>query len=177
VARDLGHTFKFRGMDGQEYSLLPWPIPSVWLGTSVENQECADQRIPHLLKVPAAVRFLSCEPLLGPVNPTRLWLPDRSGWWNALDGRLTVKATTDAGQEFWAETEKSITGRINWVIVGGESGPGARPFELDWARSIQDQCDAAGVPLFVKQDSGRRPSQQGRIPLELWNRKEFPRGD
>jgi protein gp37 len=127
------------------------PRPNLWLGTSVENQAAADARIPHLLRVPAAVRFLSCEPLLSEVNLTRCWLPDKSGWWNALDGRLTCKAKMDNGQEFWCETEKPLCSGIDWVIVGGESGPGARPCNVAWIRSIVEQCKAAGVPVFVKQ--------------------------
>lgn len=95
-----------------------WPWRNIWLGTSVENQETADKRIPYLLQTPAAVRFLSCEPLLGPVNIEK-WLADCSP--------------------------------IHWVIVGGESGPGARPMHPDWVRSLRDQCQAAGVPFFYKQ--------------------------
>lgn len=170
----------------REYLSWRWgggriPARNVWCGASVEDQQRADERIPELLKTPAAVRFLSVEPLIGPVDLARLCLPDRSGWWNALDGRLTVKATSDAGQEFWAETEKPITGRIGWVIVGGESGPGARPFQLDWARAIQAQCDAAGVPWFFKQaGSNARDWTRGDppnheppelVPLRLRDRK------
>ena len=125
--------------------------PNLWLGVSVENQQAADERIPHLLRVPAAVRFLSCEPLLGPVDLTKLWLPDRSGYWNCLTGKLTARVKLDAGGELWAETEDAITGRIGWVIVGGESGPGARPMHPNWVRSLRDQCQAAGVPFFFKQ--------------------------
>jgi protein gp37 len=88
--------------------------PNIWLGTSVENQAMADQRIPDLLKIPAAVRFLSMEPLIEDLGPI------------------------------------DLTG-IDWVIVGGESGPKARPMHPDWARSIRDQCVAAGVPFFFKQ--------------------------
>jgi len=96
-----------------------WPLPNVWVGTSVEDQDAADERIPHLLRTPAAVRFLSCEPLLGPVD-LRAFLRDKSGL-------------------------------IHWVIVGGESGPGARPCDISWIRSVVEQCRAAGVPVFVKQ--------------------------
>lgn len=96
---------------------------NVWLGTTAENQAEADRRIPHLLAVPAARHFLSCEPLLGPVNITR-WL---------TDGR-----------------DQAIP-ELDWVIAGGESGPGARPMHPDWARSLRDQCQAAGVPFFFKQ--------------------------
>jgi protein gp37 len=91
-------------------------LPNVWLGTSVENQRYADLRIPHLLRTPAAVRFLSIEPLLGPV--------DLSAWMDNL---------------------------IDWVIIGGESGHGARPMEFDWAATIVEQCTKAGVAVFVKQ--------------------------
>lgn len=93
---------------------------NVWLGISVVNQEEADRDIPKLLAVPARVRFLSCEPLLGP-----LWLTPH--------------------------LEAGVPTRPNWVIVGGESGPGARPFNTTWARSIVEQCRAAGVACFVKQ--------------------------
>ena len=98
-----------------------WPA-NVWIGTSVENQEYAEKRIPELLKVPAAVRFLSCEPLLGQVD------------------------LTAAGAIYNGEYPG-----VNWVIVGGESGRDARPMHPDWARSLRDQCQAAGVPFFFKQ--------------------------
>lgn len=102
-----------------------WPLPNVWLGTSVEDQATADARIPELLQVPASVRFLSCEPLLGPLNlETYLW----HRWPEDMD-----------------------RGEIDWCIAGGESGPKARPMHPDWARSLRDQCVAAGVPYFFKQ--------------------------
>lgn len=100
---------------------------NVWLGTSVENQAAADERIPELLKIPARVRFLSMEPLLGPV--------DLNQWLLSEHGRRAIGAMPG----------------IHWVIVGGESGPHARPMHPDWARSIRDQCQAAGVPFFFKQ--------------------------
>lgn len=137
------------------------PFPNVWLGTTVENQEQADRRIPHLLRVPVAVRFLSVEPLLGPVDLRHIVLPDSDGTLDALSGD-------------WGRTLKIVGGpRIDWVIVGGESGPGARPCDVAWIRSVVMQCREAGVPCFVKQDSGRLPGQQGRIPADLWI-KEFP---
>jgi protein gp37 len=91
---------------------------NIWIGTTVEDQQRADERIPLLLQIPAKVRFLSCEPLLGPVDVL-------SGW--------------------------AIRGKVDWVICGGESGHGARPMHPDWARSLRDQCAAAGVPFFFKQ--------------------------
>lgn len=106
--------------------VLEWsglPMPNVWLGVSVENQATADERIPLLLRTPAAVRFLSCEPLLGAINFRRV--PEFN--------RIGLDLTN------W------------WVIAGGESGPGARPMHPDWARSLRDQCANARVPFFFKQ--------------------------
>lgn len=116
-----------------------WP-PNVWLGASVENQAAADERIPHLFATPAAVRFLSCEPLLGAVDLRRL---PAAGTYerDALRGHYKGTVTRDFVP----------TDRIDWVIVGGESGPGARPMHLEWARSLVGQCKAAGVACFVKQ--------------------------
>lgn len=98
-----------------------WPLPNVWLGTSVEDQKRADERIPMLLKCPATKRFLSCEPLLGALD-----------LWKHFMGFVDAPC-------------------IDWVIAGGESGPGARPMHPDWARGIRDQCVEAGVPFFFKQ--------------------------
>lgn len=120
----------------------PWPA-HVWIGTTVENQGQADRRIPELLKVPAAVRFLSCEPLLGPVDLGRSCCIGRV---RALDDvGLSARLASDVEATF------SILDGLNWVIVGGESGPDARPMHPDWARSLRDQCQAAGVPFFFKQ--------------------------
>lgn len=118
---------------------------NVWAMTSVENQETADERIPFLLRVTARVRGLSMEPLLGPV--------DLSG------GRFTVHSSTKLSYSQppvvvdYREPDGSSP-RIHWVIVGGESGPNARPMHPQWARSLRDQCAAAGVPFFFKQWGG-----------------------
>jgi protein gp37 len=112
-----------------------WPLPRVWLGVSCEDQATADARIPLLLQTPAAVRFVSAEPLLGPVG----WLP---GLRKGID--LPSCMSGDGPTEYG--------GKLDWVIVGGESGPGARPLHPDWARSIRNQCVAAGVPFFFKQN-------------------------
>jgi protein gp37 len=129
-----------------------WPLPNLWLGVSVENQKWADIRIPALLETPAAVRFLSCEPLLGPIDlcgpivPGRgrpkltYWLDGRPGW--------GPDQTDDRGRVF---QELTVGPRIDWVIVGGESGRRARPMHPNWARSLRDQCAAADVPYFFKQ--------------------------
>lgn len=105
-----------------------WPVRNVWLGVSVEDQETARERIPILLHTPAAVRWLSCEPLLGPIDLSP---------WLELGGLDTDRGLSNPG--------------IDWVVCGGESGPGARPMHPEWARSLRDQCKAAGVPFFFKQ--------------------------
>lgn len=108
------------------------PLPNVWLGVSVEDQETADERIPLLLQTPAAVRWLSMEPLLG--------LVDISDWLS--------ESPYLAGMEMAGADNPQP---IDWVVVGGESGPKARPTHPDWVRSLRDQCEAANVPFFFKQ--------------------------
>lgn len=124
---------------------VAWPLPNVWLGVSAEDQSRADERIPHLLATPAAVRFVSAEPLLGPVRLDQVvnQLNDAEGqpWLEALRGY----AWDDDGDS--CPTGK----RLDWVIAGGESGPSARPMHPDWARSLRNQCQAAGVAFFFKQ--------------------------
>ena len=117
----------FAGMVWRDVDDLSWPLPNVWLGVTVEDQERADQRIPILLDTPAAVRWLSCEPLLGPVNLGRA-----------------------VGTYYGGDPREDESG-IDWVVAGGESGPGARPMHPDWARSLRDQCRDAGVPFLFKQ--------------------------
>jgi protein gp37 len=114
----------------------PWPLPNVWLGCSVEDQKWAGIRIPALLDTPAAVRFLSCEPLLGPLDVTE-WLHE-----SVCPIKTEDVCTCDP-----ADCEV----RVDWLIVGGESGSGARPMHPDWARSLRDQCTVAGVPFHFKQ--------------------------
>ncbi len=126
---------------------------NVWIGTSVEDQETADARIPHLLKVPAKVRFLSMEPLL-----------------HGVDIRKYLTWQIDVDPEASGKFIRELTG-INWAIIGGESGSNARPFHIDWCRSIVKQCQAANVPVFVKQ-MGARPVEEpppfrGIMPLQL----------
>jgi protein gp37 len=149
-----------------DWEVLHKPPSNIWVGTTVENQEMADQRIPALLQIPAKVRFLSCEPLLGVINLIRA-LPiclDCNG-----DGEITDesnplhwKNTGDGEGEDWCPTCTDAGQRIklpglDWVICGGESGPKARPMHPDWARSLRDQCAAAGVPFFFKQWGGWGP--------------------
>jgi protein gp37 len=113
------------------------PLPNVWLGVSVEDQQRADERIPVLLATRAAVRWLSCEPLLGPVDLEYV----------ADDGTAEVHALS--GEHVFSELPYGR--RLDWVVAGGESGPGARPMHPDWARSLRDQCAAAKVPFLFKQ--------------------------
>ena len=123
-----------------------WPLKNVWLGTSVEDCVTAYERIPHLLKTPAAVRWISAEPLLDPIDISpyfRCNLPDDASTWQQATG-------------------------LDWVVCGGESGPGHRPMEPDWARFMSDQCKQAGVPFFMKQMAGK-----AEIPADLMIR-EYP---
>jgi protein gp37 len=132
----------------------PWPLPNVHVGVSVENQAAADERIPLLRETPAAVRFLSVEPLLGPVALDAIdvsW-EDRIRTLDALNG-VVMRGEVGTAAE---HVEEDGLDRIDWVIVGGESGPGARPCDVAWIRSVVEQCKAAGVPCFVKQ-LGARP--------------------
>lgn len=117
-----------------------WPWKNVFLGATVVNQEEADRDIPKLLATPARVRFLSIEPMLGPITLTEVQ-HDRMYEVNALTG--------DHG--LYRPLRGRSDARLHWVIVGGESGAKARPFHVDWARSIVKQCQAAGVPVHVKQ--------------------------
>jgi hypothetical protein len=117
------HTFMVLTKRAQRMSLLDLPeLPNVWLGVSVENQAVADERLPWLMMTPAGMRFVSCEPLLGPVD-LRFYLPSPDGVGNKLD----------------------------WVIAGCESGPGAREMDVEWVRSLRDQAAEAEVPFFLKQ--------------------------
>ncbi len=135
---------------------IAWPLPNVWLGTSVENQATADERITHLLATPAAVRFVSYEPAIGPVN-FRFRGRDCSCIGHCR-GRVGLGDSYRCVMDVDPQTPLPPRGSagLDWLIVGGESGPGARPFDVAWARSTVAQCKAAGVPVFVKQ-LGARP--------------------
>lgn len=117
---------------------LSWPLPNVWLGVSVEDQKRAELRIPALLDTPAAVRWLSCEPLLGPVN---------LGWFRE---------------------------QLDWVVVGGESGRGARPMNSEWVRTLRDDCIGAEVPFFFKQAGSVLASKWGCTDRKGHNPAEWP---
>jgi len=118
------------------------PPENAWYGVSVENQKYADERIPILLQIPAKVRFVSVEPMLGPIDLFK------------INGK-----------------SKGFGVFFDWVICGGESGPGARPMKLEWARGLRDQCKQMGVPFFFKQIDKKTP-----IPEDL-NIREWPAGE
>jgi protein gp37 len=128
---------------------LAWPLPNVWLGVSVEDQRWADIRVPVLLDTPAAVRFLSCEPLLGRLDLGR-WLGiehyDSFGWGEELLAALAGRVGPAGG--------------LHWVIVGGESGHRARPMDPEWVRDLREQCQAARVPFLFKQWGQWAPTGQ-----------------
>ncbi|GAB7387392.1 phage Gp37/Gp68 family protein [Bacillaceae bacterium] len=148
IAAWMGTGFVYPAQVGNERraSEMPWPLSNVWLGVSVENQKAADERIPLLLETPAAVRFLSCEPLLGPVDLRCVTVAK----WNE-GGEFLDSLTGEHWLRDGFEKELDHFPKISWCIVGGESGPGSRPMHPDWVRSIRDQCQAAGVPFFFKQ--------------------------
>ncbi|MEU8151729.1 phage Gp37/Gp68 family protein [Nonomuraea sp. NPDC048901] len=148
-----------RAWQRQWWSNFAKPLRNVWVGVSCEDQKWADIRIPALLDTPAAVRFISAEPLLGPIDlfgplvhpghRPRLtyWLDGRPGW--------GAEETTATG----LTTQRLTVGpRLDWVIAGGESGPGARPAHPDWFRQLRDQCQQAGVAYLFKQWGGWAPT-------------------
>ncbi len=130
---------------------VSWP-PHAWIGCTVENQAMADERIPHLLRVPAAVRFLSVEPQLEAI--------DLTPW---LGSACRIRPHGVEHSQASCSNEAHYTRGIAWVIVGGESGRGARPFDLAWARSLREQCAAASVPLFVKQFGANAYDGDGEV--------------
>lgn len=144
------------------------PPDNVWIGVSCEDQATADERIPHLLKIPAAVRFLSCEPLLGPVDLDPFFYPEscsfshecRSDHWPGKGAMPDPLSNVCGGRPY----RECGCVPIDWVITGGESGPGARPSHPDWFRSLRDQCRAASVAYHHKQNGEWLADGQG-IPF------------
>lgn len=142
-----------------------YPPPNVWAGVSAEDQPRADERIPDLLATPAAVRFVSIEPMIGPVDLTSI---DIDGWgevlpltgWAAAPGELDSTGKPDGSHP-----------RIDWVIVGGENGQ--RFMHPDWARAVRDQCAESGTAFFMKQMGGAGKAKMPPIPDDLMIR-EFP---
>lgn len=170
---------KPRSLSDEEADAMNWvdawirndvdPIPeNVWLGISIVNQAEADRDIPKLLAVPARVRFLSMEPLLGPVDLTSIEVFGGDAEIFPLKG--TTNCVNDEGEP--AEDVPAL----DWVIVGGESGPGARPMHPDWARSLRDQCEAAGVPFLFKQWGEWMPTIREGDTVKLVFEKGAPHG-
>lgn len=155
VSRKVRGHVTLRPLDGHGDEAARWPLPNVWLGVSVEDQQRADLRIPALLDTPASVRWLSCEPLLGPVDLSRYLDPER-------DCTCRVPLMEGAGQHSLG-CECIAQPEVRWIVAGGESGPGARPMHPDWARTLRDQCVAAGIPFLFKQWGSHRPSAVGSI--------------
>lgn len=149
-----------------------WPLENVWLGVSVEDQARADERIPHLLRCPAAVRWLSCEPLLGPLDLDQPRCEKHDREFARVDehyGEICTECAADGGTGempcgMWLDgcAIENKSG-IAWVVSGGESGRFARPPHPDWFRSLRDQCQAAGVPFFFKQWGGASKKSAGRM--------------
>ena len=183
------HSSRAQLYDGPDREPFAWPIPNVWIGVSAERQKEADERIPHLLATPSAVRFVSLEPLLGPID-IRQWMHsygcgcgwggqpldycNECGWRGSADGEIGVATCPEGhllsdynacpecdGHDGDGMSFGPNSNRLNWVIVGGESGPNARPFDIDWADALIKQCRAAGVPVFMKQ-LGSLPYSDGR---------------
>jgi protein gp37 len=151
-----------------------WPPRNIWCGGSVEDQRRADERIPLILDTPAAVRWVSYEPALGPVDLTDLPIQGAVDRWvnarrNALTGEFFHCPADMADGSERMMTIKTVP-KIAWVVVGGESGPGARPFEIEWARSIIAQCKAASVPVFMKQ-LGADPRDCAKVVWSCADRK------
>lgn len=147
----------------------PKPLQNVWLGVSVEDQQRSDERIPLLLQTPAAVRFISAEPLLGSVNLAQFVFAE-------CHGCGTVKAACDglrANRQACCPDCRHR--RLDWVISGGESGTGARPCDVAWIRSIVTQCQAAGVPVFVKQLGAKPECGSCLDPTVCWCGEQLQR--
>jgi protein gp37 len=132
-----------------------WPLPNVWMISSVEDQKTADERIPWILKTPAAMRGISVEPMLGKIDLLK------ATWFNNPYPNKHDLPPNGIG--------------LDWVICGCESGPGARPMELDWARNLRDQCQEAGVPFFFKQAMiNGKPVKMPELDGKVWD--QYPEG-
>jgi len=146
--------------------IVTWPLPNVWLGVSVEDQTTADQRIPLLLDTPAAVRFVSYEPALGPVTLTNM----------GTDGTAIAGLNALTGEQPCCHDHPDkivYHNGLDWIIAGGESGGGARPSRAEWFRKVREQCEIAGVPFFFKQWGEWIPVDQWRQTARFDSAKTF----
>lgn len=129
-----------------------WPMEHVWLGISAEDQKWADIRIPELLECPAALRFISAEPLLGPIDLWRFLVPNASAFHS--QGKTSVAENAEVAAILRGAVKQHVSESrafLDWVIVGGESGPHSRPMSPAWVRSLRDQCMNTGIPFLFKQ--------------------------
>lgn len=155
-----------------------WPLPNVWIGTTTEDQKRADERIPDLLATPAAVRFLSVEPMVGPVDLNKAiggtrWIGGQRG----CAGEHRGDGSPGCPRELHHHHDDRCARGIDWVICGGESGQQARPMHPAWVGALRDQCVAAGVPFFFKQWGGRSPKAGGRLlDGRTWDEMPAPAG-
>jgi protein gp37 len=140
------------------------PLSNLKLGATAANQPEADRDIAKLLAVPAAGHFVSIEPMLGPIDLEHLGRYSAYRWINALTGWVTEGHLARSSEECSSNVACYQATRLDWVIVGGESGPGARPMHPDWARSLRDQCASAGVPFFFKQWGEWAPYDRSHTP-------------
>jgi protein gp37 len=154
---------------------LAWPVPHFWLGASVEDNKRAVERIPDLLQTPAAVRFLSVEPQLEDVHIDCIE-------WNDGEGRILLHPLAGTAEVLDSNSMDIISDDpenpcISWVICGGESGPGARPFNLAWAESLLEQCRAAGTPFFFKQMGSFATYNEAPYPFSERGARDRKGGD
>lgn len=155
-----------------------WPLPNVWLGVTAENQEWADKRVPLLLKTPAAVRFVSVEPMLGPVTFSDYvdrWSEDYPGtcdWGYCKEPAVAVRRDfSDENADYVAMLPVCEQHRgIDWVICGGGSGPGARPMQPQWVRDLRNRCSASGITFHFKQWGDWVPDAAG-VMTQVGKRK------
>lgn len=178
--RGLGHTFQLltkRPDRMMKFMRHYEPLPNLWLGVSAEDQATFDERVPLLLQTPAAVHWVSLEPLLGSINLRGYGFgPDYLEGWT-VEPRCCGRPDFDNGDACCGKPEAEqvrMMNRIAWGVVGAESGSDFRLMDIEAARSIIGQFRDAGVPLFVKQDNGPRPGMQGRFTAEEWAIKEYP---
>ena len=162
IAAAAGRLIEGGDWAGDTVAKAEWPLPNVWLGTSVEDQRRADERISLLLDTPAAVRWISAEPLLGPIDLTKI-----------DGGSLDPEARGIAVNALTGGRASASPWHLNWVVAGGESGPNARVWSgfEDACRALRDQCRSAGIPFFMKQMQGVRKAEMPVIPDDLMIRE------
>jgi protein gp37 len=153
--RALAYVVRLAGLDREEglraIAAMTWPLPNVWVGVSAEDQRRADERIPDLMATPAAIRWLSAEPLLGSIILSGGYDPQTKTLTDYLTGDVQ-DGVHERGDGYVTINSRFWTGpKLDWVVVGGESGPGARHMHPDWVVSLHDQCKAAGTPFLFKQ--------------------------